>query len=203
MDTSKDEKIEGPFAEAVPLFKALTGSPFIVLKMSARGEISDEQVPKKVLDALSGAGGAARGIEMFSEKGLKDLPSQVAIVFPQEPIAKGFQWNSAKVVNIPFGTMKLDNTYTYEGPSGASEKIDLSFKIDLKPADKIPFEISLTKQDNTGTTLFLDNKTGVLRSFRAGRRRLQMKTVKMQNMERVLDIETTMTMEQPKSAASK
>jgi Family of unknown function (DUF6263) len=200
IDTSKDEKQEGPLAALVPLFKALTGTPFS-LKMNTRGEVSDVQVPEKVVEALKNTGPLAQaGGEMFTEKGLKELTSQATIVLPKESVAKGFKWNSTKTINLPFGSMNLDSAYTYEGPSDALEKIGVDVKMDIKPAANSPFEINIAKQDNKGAFLF-DNKNGVLSSSEVGQK-IQMK-IKVMNQEIVQNIETNVKMGQAKPAATK
>ncbi len=199
-DTSKNDKLEGPLAIMGAIFNALTGSPF-GLKMNARGEVSDVQVPPKVLDALKNAGPAAQmGGELFSEKGLRELTSQSTIILPKEAVAKGFKWNTTKNINFPGGTMNLDNGYTYEGPSGPLEKIGVEVKLDLKPADNSPVQINIAKQDAKGSFLF-DNKDGVLRSSELTQK-LQIKTAFMGNGS-VVDIETTAKMNPAQTTGTK
>jgi Family of unknown function (DUF6263) len=197
IDTSKDENLEGPLAALVPLFKGLTGSAF-GLKMSSRGEVSDVQVPAKVVEALKNAGPLAQaGGEMFTEKGLKELTTQATIVLPKEPVAKGFKWNTTKTIKLPFGAMNLDNNYTYEGPSDDLDKIGIEVKMAITPAENAQVDIAITKQDNKGSFLF-DNKAGILRASGVVQK-IQMK-VKVGGQEILQDIESTVKMDQAKAS---
>lgn len=72
--------------------------------------------------------------------------------------------------------------------------------MEIKPADNSPFEINIAKQDNKGAFYF-DNKNGVLRSSDVSQK-LQMK-IKIMKQEIVQNVETTVTMEPPKSSTAK
>lgn len=196
IDTKKESAPEGPSAKLAAMFRGMTGSP-TALKMSARGEVSDVKVSPKMVAAIQNSGAPAGATDAFSEKGLRDLMTQATIVFPEKALSRGDTWNQTKNVNMPFGTMVLDNTYTYEGPSDRTDKIGVAVKIAIEPKEDSPIAIKVASQDSKGVFHF-DSNAGILRGSELTQKmRLQLKVADGELMQ---DVESTVKMEQaPKS----
>jgi hypothetical protein len=198
-DSKEGKDPSGPLAAAGPLFRALVGAA-VELKMSPRGQISDVKLPKQMVDALKNAGPAG---SPFTEEGMKNMISQATLLLPEEAVANGKSWTDAKSVESPLGTMALNSTYTYQGPTTHDgkmvEKIGVDINVDIKPKPDAPFQASLTSQDNKGS-FFFDNKGGYLMGSEITQK-MKM-ALKVQGQEVVQDIESTMTMEQSKGGAS-
>jgi hypothetical protein len=190
-DSSKKDDSSGKFAPIPPFFQALVGSP-ILLKMSARGEVSDVEIPAKIMEAIKSAGPLAQTSQAFSEKGIKEMTSQGSIVLPEEALAPGFQWTSRKQPKLPFGDMTVDFTYTYKGKSQDLDRIDVTAKMDIKPAENSPLEVKVGDQSTEGMILF-DNRAGALKSSTV-KQKFQL-PAKFMNTELKIDVETTAKME--------
>lgn len=113
---SKTGKLpEGQVGEAIgPIFQALSGLE-VTLTMDPRGEISEVKIPEKLLKMLKAPQLPGVG-EMFTEDGLKRMMGQSVLPLPMEAVGKGKTWNQTLKFKAAFGEMKMDNTYTYEGP---------------------------------------------------------------------------------------
>ncbi len=160
-DTNQAEKAEGTAAVLEPLFRGMVGSP-IGLTMTARGEVKDVKVPAKIVDALKSVPNAAAAGGMLSEEGFKSTTTQASLNLPAQPVAKGFKWDDAKHVDLPFGRMNMKVTYTYEGPTGPDDRIASSVMVDLEPKADQPFTIRIADQDGKGSFRF-DSKSGLLK----------------------------------------
>jgi Family of unknown function (DUF6263) len=162
---SKDGKAPpGPIGETIaPVFKALSGLEF-TLTMDPRGEISDVKVPKDLLKAVNAQQLPGVG-EMFTEDGLKKMMAQSGISFPKDAVTKGKTWNQKLGFKMPFGEMKMDNVYTYEGTVQKGdrkvEQVSLKPTISLKPDENAP--VAMTMKDGGGKgTAYFDNDAGKL-----------------------------------------
>jgi hypothetical protein len=160
---SKDGKVPpGPLGETIaPIFKALSGLEF-TLTMDPRGEISDVKIPKDLLKAVNAQQLPGVG-EMFTEDGLKKMMAQSGISFPKESVSKGKTWNQKLSFKMPFGEMKMDNVYTYEGAVQKGEKkveqISVKPAISLKPDENAP--VAMTMKDGGGKGMaYFDNDAG-------------------------------------------
>ncbi|MGO9599925.1 MAG: DUF6263 family protein [Isosphaeraceae bacterium] len=162
-DTKFDTKTEpaGEEPPAAKMLRGLVGSP-IHMKMSARGDISGVTVPPKILDAFKSLGPAGGGGAMFSEDWIKKTTSQATIVLPEGPLVKGDTWKSNKSQPWPFGTIVLDTTYTFEGLTGADDRIGMVVNADIKAPPEGPTTIKMLSSDGKGGVRF-DPKAGVLR----------------------------------------
>ena len=117
-DSQAGKDPEGQIASLLtPMLKALVGAEF-TFKMNGRGELSEIKVPQKLLDSLRQAGPAANAGGMFSEEGMKNLISQSSLTLAEGPLEKGKSWTQQAKVPVPMlGTMVMDKTYTFDGPS--------------------------------------------------------------------------------------
>ncbi|GAC1450875.1 MAG: hypothetical protein NVSMB9_35640 [Isosphaeraceae bacterium] len=158
-DSKADKAPQGAIAAGVvPILKALVGSKF-QYKISPQGELTDVKVPEGLVKALKEAGPAgAAGSNMFSEEGLRNMIRESSLVFPASEIDKPWTRQS-KLPLPPIGTMTLDKTYNYEGPSGNQEKIGLKVNARLEAAPDSQFQVKLGPQEGKGNFSF-DNKAG-------------------------------------------
>jgi hypothetical protein len=194
VDTSKEGEADaGPLGTVTKLFRAMAGNAFH-MKMSARGDISDVKVPPKVLDAFKNAGPAAASNPMFSEDGLKRMINQASLVLPEEAVEKGHTWKAAKSFSMPpLGTIALDSNYTYEGPAGPYDRIGVTVKTEIKPAEGGPFEIKILAQDNKGGFRF-DRKAGILRGSELTQKMTMQ--ISVQGQEIVQEVDSTTKMDE-------
>ena len=167
-DSKDGKKPEGAIGQAVgPLFEAMVGAEFS-FKMDPQGETTDVKVSEKLIEAMKANPGLAQMGGMFSEEGLKNMMQQSAISFPKEAISKGKSWNKVVEVKMPFGVMKLDTTYTYQGPETRNnsklEKIDTKSAVSIEPAAGANVELKIKSADVKGTVYF-DNQAGRIVEF--------------------------------------
>ncbi len=191
VDTKTEPAAEedGPAGAAAKILRGMVGSPFH-MKMSTQGDISDVTVPPKVLDALKGLGPA--GGAMFSEEGIKRMTGQATIVLPEKAVAKGYTWKSTKSLPMPFGTMLLDSTYTYEGAEGANDRIGVVVKSEIKPGDG-PMSVKMVSSDGKGGYRF-DPKAGILRGSELNMKMTMQ--IKVGPQEMVTEVETITQMQE-------
>jgi len=105
------------------------------VKMSARGEILDVEIPKDSMEAIRQAPSSMQIRKVLTEDGLKELFGQSAITFPAAAINKGNDWSTTNDVTNSLGAFKKTNTYTY---AGSTEK-------DGKQLDKFSIATTLEK----------------------------------------------------------
>jgi hypothetical protein len=180
----------------IPLLKAQVGAEF-TFKMSGRGELSDIKVPQKLLDSLRQAGPLANAGGMFSEEGLKNMISQSSLMLPEQTLEKGKSWTHQGKVPVPMlGTMVIDKSYTFDGPSPMEAGLDqilLDTKMTLEPAADSNVAVKITSQKGTGEFTF-DPQAGRVVSSRV-KDKLQMSLSAMgQELEQSTDTLTTMTL---------
>jgi len=174
---SADGKLPaGPLSDtAGPILKALSGLE-VSLSMDPRGEIRDVKVPPAFLKTLKDNGGG--GVEdMFNEDAMKKMLGQSSLAFPKEALAKGKTWNQKLSFKAPFGEMRMDNLYTYEGAVQKEDKkleqISVRPTITLRTDDNVPAAMNLKDGGGKGVAYF-DNDAGRL---------LEMNTTQNMTME--------------------
>jgi hypothetical protein len=192
-DSQAEKAPEGPIASVLtPLLKALVGAEFS-FKMNARGELSDVKVPQKLIESLKNAGPAAGG-GMFSEEGLKNLISQSSLSLPAEPLEPGKSWDQKSKLPMPMiGTMIMDKTYTFKGPSGGDGlyQILLDTKVNLEPAADSNVAVKITAQEGKGEFSFDPGAGRVVKSRIDDRMEMSL-SIQGQNLEQVTKTKTTM-----------
>jgi hypothetical protein len=196
-DSEAGKAPEGQIATLLtPMLKALVGAEF-TFKMSARGELSDVKIPQKLLDSLKLAGPAAAGGSMFSEEGMKNMISQSSLAFPATSLDRGKTWANQTKVPLPMiGTMVLDKTYTYQGPSSTDSQllqVGLETKVTLEPAADSNVTVKITDQKGKGEFVF-DSRSGRVASSRANDHMVMSLAIMGREMEQLTDTVTTMTL---------
>ena len=178
------------------MLKVLVGAEF-TFKMSGRGELSEIKVPQKLVDSLRQAGPAAAAGGMFSEEGMKNLISQSSLTLAEGPLEKGKNWTQQAKVPVPMlGTMVMDKTYTYDGPSTKEAGVDLILldtKVTLEPAADSNIAVKITSQKGTGEFTF-DPKDGRVVSSRVNDKLQMSLSVMGQELEQTTDTVTSMTL---------
>ena len=163
-DSSKEEQPADPVGgQLAKVFGAMVGKDF-TMTMTPRGEIKDVTIPEELEQALEGAGGGAvPGGGGFNAESLKQLASQSGVEFPEEPVAEGKNWSGETEAKLPFGTMKLDNQFTYQGAERrggqALQKIAVKPKISIEPDPNAQVQMKVTSQDANGT-IYFNNQEG-------------------------------------------
>jgi predicted secreted protein len=165
-DSKEGKEPEGPIGQLIgPIMKALVGAEF-TLKLDPQGEVSDVKVSQKLVDSLKQNPALAQLGSMFSEDGLKNMVQQGGQGFPKESVEKGNSWTKNVELKMPFGTMKMENTFTYEGPETKDdaklEKIAMKAKITIEPAEDSPIALKIKSGDVAGT-IYFDNVAGRIR----------------------------------------
>ncbi len=195
-DSQGGKEPEGQVASMLaPMLKALVGAEF-TFKMNGRGELSEIKVPQKLIESLRNAGPGASG-GMFSEEGMKNLISQSSLTLAQEPLEKGKTWAQQAKVPVPMlGTMVMDKTYTFDGPSSKQaglERILLDTKVNLEPAADSNIAVKVTAQKGTGEFLF-DPQAGRVISSQVNDRLQMSLSVMGQELEQTTETVTSMTL---------
>jgi len=196
-DSQAGKDPEGQIASLLtPMLKALVGAEF-TFKMNGRGELSEIKVPQKLLDSLRKAGPAANASGMFSEEGMKNLISQSSLTLAEGPLEKGKSWTQQAKVPVPMlGTMVMDKTYTFDGPSPKDPgllQILLDTKVTLEPAADSNIAVKITSQKATGEFEF-DPQAGRVVSSRVNDKLQMSLSVMGQEIEQSTDTVTSMTL---------
>ncbi|MAT68663.1 MAG: hypothetical protein CMJ58_03990 [Planctomycetaceae bacterium] len=156
-DSANPDKAQGPLAAQVgPMFKALTSNAFAVT-MSPRGEITDVEIPKELIEALKASPGAAAMGDLASEDGFKHLVQQGSLTLPEE-LTEGKQWTTKVDVKNPIvGTQTIETTYVYKGSRDVEgETMEIfapSMVVDFA-AGAGPVQMEVAGQESEGEILF-------------------------------------------------
>lgn len=159
-DSDSPELPTGPVAESLMAsLKPMVGAEWKQL-VNVRGEVSNVEVPQKVVDALKATPGAAMMGNMATPEGLKQISTQSATVFPEKAVKLDDEWDSALDVKLPFGTMTTRKITRYRGPNTAGqEEIGLRTEITFVPAANAPAQLKIVDNEADGRILF-DNRSG-------------------------------------------
>lgn len=162
-DSKSGKKPEGQIGQIMgPILEAMVGAEFS-LKMDPQGETSDYKISDKLLQSIKGNPLLAQMGGMFTEEGLKSMMQQSSVSFPKEAISKGKSWNKIMEVKMPFGVMKLDTTYTYQGAETRDnknlEKIATKSTVTITPAANADIKLNIKSSDVNGT-IYFDNVAG-------------------------------------------
>lgn len=99
------------------------------VSMSDRGGLLGVEIPKASLEALRGAPSSLQLRKVLTEDGLKDLFGQSAIVFPENELAKGDDWDSTAKVENSLGVFEKKNVYKYAGPENGSHRFNIATEL--------------------------------------------------------------------------
>ena len=194
-DSKEGKKPEGPIGQLVgPLLEALAGAEFS-LKMDPQGETTDVKISEELMKSIQENPALAQMGGMFSEDGVKNMVQQSSLSLPKEAISKGKTWNKVVETKLPFGVMKLDTTYTYQGPetrgNSQLEKIDTKSKVTLEPAAGANIDVKIKSADIQGT-LYFDNQAGRIAELKQTQKMVMEITVMGQMLNSIQDQTTTL-----------
>lgn len=164
-DSKDGKEPEGPVGRIIgPMFQAMVGSE-ISMTMDPQGRFSDVRLSEKLTEAFKKLpAGAAMG-DMFSEEGLKRMVGQGSLVLRDKPVVKGDTWDQKLEMKMPFGKMRVDTAYTYEGPAERSgrklEKVGLKPKLTIEADAAGALQMKVKDQEADGA-VFFDNAAGRL-----------------------------------------
>lgn len=159
LDTDQPAEEEGQAAQLEAMLRPMVGAE-IRNRMSPRGKVSDVKIPDEALAGLQGAVGGG----MMSAEKLGEMMQKVSPVFPEQAMQEGDSWTSGSEVKTPVGNMKVDSTYTYEGPVEVDGRPLHSIRVDMTMDFEAPEggpSIKFGDQKSTGVMLF-DNQAGRL-----------------------------------------
>lgn len=164
-DSNQGKIPEGPIGQALgPLFQAMAGAEF-TLTMDSTGKVTNVTIPEKLRDAFKNSQLGVAGGDLFSEDGLKRLIGSSGVIFPKDGVAPGKTWDNKLESKMPFGTLKVENTFTYEGESEQGgrrlAKIAIKPKMEIEPSPNAALTMKIKSQDTKGAALF-DTSAGQL-----------------------------------------
>ena len=122
------------------------------VSMSSRGEMLGVEIPKESLEALRGAPSSLQLRKVLTEEGLKDLFGQSAIVFPEDELTVGGNWNSKTNVANSLGTFEKTNSYSYAGIENKLHRFNIKTDLNKTEAGKAGSDVN--KFAGSGQLLF-------------------------------------------------
>jgi hypothetical protein len=148
---------QGFAAMVAPLFQAMTSSAFKVT-MTARGDITDVEIPDAMVEALKNSPDAAHMGEMATPDGFARLVKQQAFVIP-ETLEKNQEWSVTTVVkNAAVGDQTVVTTYRYEGTrEEGTDEMDVftpSLNVSFGGQGANGVQAKITGQESEGEVLF-------------------------------------------------
>ena len=118
-------------------------------------------------------------------------------MLPEQPLDKGQSWTHQGKVPVPMlGTMVIDKTYTFDGPSPKEAGVDqilLGTKVTLEPAADSNVAVKISSQKGTGEFSF-DPQAGRVVSSRVNDKLKMSLSAMGQELEQSTDTLTTMTL---------
>lgn len=197
---SATTKEDPPGFEAITRqIRAQVGAEF-TFKMKPNGEITDIKLTEETLKRLREAAppGAPEG--EISEKAVKEnlLLQSSPPSFPEGPIEQGKSWSPKPArVPLPFATLIMDKTFTYQGPDAKSPNlliVAIETNAKLEPIQGADVKSTIRKQEGRGTMTF-DGQAGRVVSIRLTQK-LDMSIVQAgQAIDQSSDMTTTMSLQ--------
>jgi hypothetical protein len=178
--------------------KALVGAEFS-FKLKPNGEITDVKLSPETLKRLRETAPAGSPDAEFSEKAVKEnlLVQLSPPTLPDGPIEPGQTWSPKPTrMPLPFATLVLEKTFTYQGPDPKSPNlmlvgIDTSVKIE--PVEGVDIKATIRKQEGKGTMTF-DGQAGRLANVRLSQK-IDLSIVQMgQSMDQTTEMNISMSL---------
>lgn len=161
-DSASEDEPVGPIGQMLAkTLKPMVGAEW-QQTINIRGEISDIQIPEKMLEGLKNNPAAAAMGTMATADGLKQISTQAAMSFPEPAMKVGETFDSKIDVKLPFGTMSTRKITKYLGPDEASlERFGVSTEVEFQPAPNALAKLAILDNESEGEILF-DNQAGRL-----------------------------------------
>jgi hypothetical protein len=161
-DSDATEQPDNPIAQQMSKTLGMLVGPKIKVTIDELGNYSDIQVPDEIIKGITQGPAAAMFGSQNGKETVERMFSQSNITLPEKELNVGDTWEKTTEMEMPFGTMKVMTTYTYQGPTAEGlEKIDAKVNVDLQPRENSPIAMKATSKEGGGTLLF-DNKAGRL-----------------------------------------
>lgn len=155
-DTDDEESADDPIMQQLAKTVGTMVGEAIAMTISPTGEMTDVVIPEKLKKAQQAPGSPVSGNQLeqtFKQSGLR---------LPQKEVAKGDSWDQDIEMELPFGTMKIRTTYTYQGKNeDGLDKIDAKMDVNLEAKADSQMQVKATSKEASGTYLF-DNEAGKL-----------------------------------------
>lgn len=166
VDSADDKELKDPMgmvlSQVVKALAAIDAS----LTIDPTGKVSDVTFAEGAFKRLKEIKGLDTGglSDLTSEAGLKAM-MEGGMVFPGGEFAKGRSWSQKQDIEMPFGKLRTDTKYTYEGSVERDgrrlEEIALKPETKLEPKADAPLQIKMKAGESKGKILF-DNRLGRL-----------------------------------------
>jgi hypothetical protein len=150
--------------------RSLVGAEFS-FKLKPNGEITDVKLSPETLKRLRDTVPAGSPDAEISEKAIKDslLVQLSPPSLPQGPIEPGKSWTPTPTrMPLPFATLVIDKTFTYQGPDPKSPNlllVDIGTSVKVEPVEGGDVKATIRKQEGKGTMNF-DGQAGRLVNMR-------------------------------------
>ncbi|MEQ9409036.1 MAG: DUF6263 family protein [Fuerstiella sp.] len=146
-DTASQTTQDNPVLKALSdVFGNIVGQQFKVI-MKQTGQIEDVIVPEKLAEAVRQSAAGQQGA--LTDKMLKDMMKQSAVMLPAQPVGPGSQWTSEQTVQMPFGTMTITSAMKFVQKDTEGNAI-----IDFVPT------VRITPREGAQTSMTLDGSEG-------------------------------------------
>lgn len=165
---------------------AIEGLDKIFSAMFDNEQLSDEQ-KEKMNATLQG---------IWNEEKIKENFSEGNIVFPEEPIYKGFTWTGEKMQNMQGIAMQVKNTYTVEKITATTVEIAMVSEISMNMAmteNEISMNITVGNAQSTGRYT-IDLATGLTQSAKISTDMTMVMTTNMDGTEITIPMHITAEM---------
>ena len=139
--------------------KPILGTEFI-LTMTSRGAIEDVRVSEEVLEQLRKVPGSLRIRELFTPEGLKSLYGQSLLLFPEEAVKAGFEWQVEETKESTMGKLLENRNHQIKRPAGQNNfEVTVTSRVTqvTPPTDK---DSTVTKDGEQQVRITLDKFSG-------------------------------------------
>ncbi len=163
-DTDSSEEPTSPVVKSIAeVFRKIVGQQFRVT-MKPTGKVQNVEVPESLKQQIESGSGASPS--PLNEDTLKQMMEQSSVVLPDGPVSAGQMWESIQEVKLPFGTMRVTSSMTYEGRDAATGLAKISMKptISVIPGEGAQAQIGLKSSEGLGQVLFDTARGRIVRS---------------------------------------
>jgi hypothetical protein len=196
---SDAKKPEQPGYEAVTKqLQSQVGAEF-TFKMKPTGEIADIQLSEATLKALREQPSPSGGPEPeAAEKALKETLLQSSPPsFPDSSLEPGKTWTSKPArVPLPFATLIMERTFTYQGPDQKSPNLQLvgiEVTAKIEPIEGADIKAVIRRQEGKGS-MTIDGEAGRVVNVRLSQKFDMAVTLMGQSIEQSTEMNTSMTL---------
>ena len=132
----------------------------------------------------------------FSEEKMKENFGRSNIVFPKEPVYKGFTWTSDQTINMQGITMQVKNTYKVEKITATTVEISLvsDYTMDMSiTQNEVQMNVTMESAQSTGKYI-IDLATGWTQSAQSNTNMKMVMTMNVGGTEMIIPAQITAKM---------